>query len=147
MSHIAIIKSGWHAAIVDRFESACVDHLAECAPGLTCHSYRVTGVVEIPLAARRCAESGRFAAIVAAALIADHGIYRHEFVAQAVLDGCMQVQQEWNTPVIYGVLTPQDFMSEGRTAYFNDHFVKKGQEAAEACQSMLATLEQIAELR
>ncbi|NEX60188.1 hypothetical protein G3574_03770 [Noviherbaspirillum sp. 17J57-3] len=36
--------------------------------------------------------SGRYGAVVATGLIVNGGIYRHEFVAQAVINGLMQVQ-------------------------------------------------------
>ena len=35
------------------------------------------------------AQSGQFDAIVVTGLIVDHGVYRHEFVAQSVMDSIM----------------------------------------------------------
>lgn len=103
--------------------------------------YSVPGVVEILLAARGCAVTGRFDALIVAGLVADHGVYRHEFVAQSVLATIMQRQQEVDLPIIYAVLTPQDCQSEGREAFCARHFKIKGAEAALACHEMLVTLE------
>ena len=50
----------------------------------------------------------------------------------------MKVQMETGVPIIYGILTPQEFMSEGRAEFFKEHFIKKGQEAA---RSILTTLD------
>jgi 6,7-dimethyl-8-ribityllumazine synthase len=47
--------------------------------------FDVAGAFKIPLHAQRLANSGRYAAVVAAALVVNGGIYRHEFVADAVL--------------------------------------------------------------
>lgn len=145
MHKIAFIQSCWHKDIVDQFRDAFTRYLRELeqdAVEITC--LEAPGVVEIPLLAKLTAKRGQFDAIVVAGLVVDHGIYRHEFVAQSVLNATMQVQLETETPVIYGILTPQDFLSEGREEFFREHFVVKGEEAARACSKTLATLAMIA---
>ena len=68
----------------------------------------------------------------------DGGIYRHEFVAQSVVSGLMQVQLETEVPVFSVSLTPHHFHagSEHHT-FFYEHFVHKGQEAARTCADTL----------
>lgn len=78
----------------------------------------MTGAFEIPLHTRRLAESGSYDAIVAAGLVVDGGIYRHEFVAEAVIGGLMQVQLETGVPVISAVLTPPPPSSTGEYKFF-----------------------------
>jgi 6,7-dimethyl-8-ribityllumazine synthase len=96
--------------------------------------YEVPGAFEIPLHAKLLAESGRYAAVVAAGFVVDGGIYRHEFVASAVIDALMSVQLETRIPVISAVLTPQHFHDhEEHRRFFFEHFKVKGVEAAEAC--------------
>ena len=74
------------------------------------------------------------AVIVAAGLIVDGGIYRHDFVARSVLDGLMRVQLDTEVPVLSVVLTPHHFHEHGEhRAFFAEHFRVKGAEAAEAC--------------
>ena len=71
----------------------------------------------------------------------DGGIYRHEFVAEAVIGGLMQVQMETGTPVISAVLTPHHFHEhETHQAFFSEHFVVKGVEAARATADTIAAL-------
>jgi 6,7-dimethyl-8-ribityllumazine synthase len=50
----------------------------------------------------------------------------------------MQVQLDTGIPVFSGVLTPQDFLSDGQPAFFKDHFITKGEELASACHQTLA---------
>ena len=70
------------------------------------------------------------------------GIYRHEFVAAAVIDGLMRVQIDTDTPVFSAVLTPRDFHEHAEhLAFFREHFVKKGSEVAHACLETLASLD------
>lgn len=71
----------------------------------------------------------------------DGGIYRHEFVAAAVIDGLMRVQLDASLPVLSCVLTPIRFHDSGEhRAFFLEHFKVKGAEAARACRgAILAT--------
>lgn len=138
---VAFIQSCWHKGIVDQFRLSFTKHLTELEEeSVEVGYFTVPGVVEIPLLANRCARSSRYDIVVVCGLIVDHGIYRHEFVAQCVLDATMRVQLDTNTPVIYGILTPQDFMSDGREDFFFQHFSVKGKEAASACVQTMENL-------
>jgi 6,7-dimethyl-8-ribityllumazine synthase len=143
--NVAFIQSCWHKEIVDQFRFSFNQQLQdiECEK-VGIDYFEAPGVVEIPLMARRCAESPKYDIIVACGLIVDHGIYRHEFVAQSVLDSMMRIQLDTNVPVIYGILTPQDFMSDGREEFFFQHFKLKGKETADACAQTMQNLGQIA---
>lgn len=67
------------------------------------------------------------------------GIYRHEFVNSAVIDGLMRVQLDTGVPVFSAVLTPRDFHDhEEHQRFFRGQFVKRGQEVATACLETLA---------
>ncbi|MCB2136646.1 MAG: 6,7-dimethyl-8-ribityllumazine synthase, partial [Rhodobacteraceae bacterium] len=86
-----------------------------------------------PLLARDLATSGRYAAVAAAALVVDGGIYRHDFVAQAVVGGLMRAGLETGVPVLSISLTPHHYQETAHhKAIFRAHFVQKGREAAEA---------------
>lgn len=133
-SSVCFIQSCWHKEIVEQLKVGFEKKYSQLGDNelqLTC--LEVPGVLEIPLQAKLHARSGRFDAIVVAGLIANHGIYRHEFVASATQHALMKIQIETEVPIIYGILTPQDFLSEGREEFFKAHFVVKGAETAEAC--------------
>ena len=106
--------------------------------------FNVPGAFEIPLLAKKLAASGRFDAIIACALVVNGGIYRHEFVSSAVIDGLMRVQLDSEIPVFSAVLTPRDFHEHGdHVEFFRAHFVKKGVEVAHACLAALDQLSQV----
>ena len=141
---IALIAARWHADIVD-----CA--VASCRAGLAGRGFtdvdviKVPGAFEIPLRAKRLASTGQYAALAGCALVIDGGIYRHEFVAEAVISGLMRVQLDTKVPVISAVLTPQHFHEhDEHKKFFYDHFVVKGAEAAAACA---ATIDKIGRLR
>ena len=137
---IAFVQSLWHRDIVDECRDSFLAEAAERGvPADQIDLYEVTGAFEIPLHAKRLAESGRYRAVVAAGLVVDGGIYRHEFVSAAVIDGLMRVQLDTGVPVFSAVLTPRHFHEHAEhRQFFSEHFVKKGAEVAGAC---LATLE------
>jgi 6,7-dimethyl-8-ribityllumazine synthase len=132
---IAFVQSCWHKDIVDRCRTAFVAEITTL--GISedrIDFFEVPGAFEIPLQAKLLAATGRYAAVVAAGFVVDGGIYRHEFVADAVITGLMQVQLATEVPVISAVLTPQRFHEHAEhRKFFLEHFLVKGAEAAQAC--------------
>ncbi|MEU3011247.1 6,7-dimethyl-8-ribityllumazine synthase [Nocardia asteroides] len=139
---VAFIRASWHSSIVNKAHQG---FLAEYA-GLgfdpaAVEVFDVPGAFEIPLHAQRLARTGRYEAIVAAALVVDGGIYRHDFVASAVIDGLMRVQLDTDVPVFSVVLTPHHFHEHSEHVdYYTNHFVTKGAEAARAVANTLSSL-------
>jgi 6,7-dimethyl-8-ribityllumazine synthase len=139
---IAFVQSGWHRDIVDRCRTSFIEEMERLghAPRQI-DFFEVAGAFEIPLHAKLLARSGKYDAIVAAGLVVDGGIYRHEFVAQAVINALMQVQLETEVPVLSAVLTPHHFHSHAEhQEFFHQHFVVKGKEAARACADVIDKL-------
>ena len=141
--HIAFVRARWHAAIVDAAYGAFVDEMSIGQAG-TVEVFDVPGALEIPLHVKTLAETGRYAAIVGCALVADGGIYRHDFVAGTVLDALMAVQLATDVPVFSLVLAPHAFHeSEEHHRFFGEHFIHKGREVATACLQTLAARERL----
>jgi 6,7-dimethyl-8-ribityllumazine synthase len=137
---IAFVKARWHGDIVDRCQAGFESAMAAQTPAWSVEVFEAPGAFEIPLLARDLARSGRYAAIVGAAFVVNGGIYRHEFVADAVVGALMQVQMESDVPVLSAVLTPHNFHdSAEHRRFFLDHFLVKGEEAAKACLAVTAT--------
>ncbi|UVJ45364.1 6,7-dimethyl-8-ribityllumazine synthase [Pseudomonas sp. LS1212] len=143
---IAFIQACWHKDIVDQSRQGFVDEMIKLGYQQSdIDFYEVGGAFEIPLHAKLLARTGRYAGIVAAGLVVDGGIYRHEFVAQSVISGLMQVQLETEVPVFSVVLTPHHFHAgEEHQKFFFEHFVHKGAEAAKTCAD---TLQKVRALR
>jgi len=139
------VAASWHKDIVDQARDAFLAELATLGyPAGQVDAFEVPGAFEIPLLAKKLATSGRYAAVVGAALVVDGGIYRHEFVAGAVLDGLMRVQLDTDVPVISVVLTPHHFHEHvEHSSYFERHLALKGAEAARTCAATIATLDQL----
>lgn len=142
----AFVEAAWHADIVQQARAAFLTEMAR--HGVAASAIDVIGVpgaFEIPLHAQRLARSGRYQAVVACALVVDGGIYRHEFVAQTVIEALMRVQLETDVPVISAVLTPHHFHEHlEHRKYFQNHFSVKGTEAALACVQTVSSLRALA---
>ncbi|TJV53788.1 MAG: 6,7-dimethyl-8-ribityllumazine synthase [Mesorhizobium sp.] len=141
---VAVIRARWHADIVDQCVTAFEAELA-ARGGFAVEIFDVPGAYEIPLHAKTLAETGRYAAILGTAFVVNGGIYRHDFVASAVIDGMMSVQLATGVPVLSAVLTPHNFHdSAEHHRFFHEHFEVKGKEAAKACVEILAARARIA---
>jgi 6,7-dimethyl-8-ribityllumazine synthase len=142
---IAFVQSSWHKDLVDQIKKGFSAEIGELGtPVENIDFFEVTGAFEIPLHARRLSETNTYDAIVAAGLVVDGGIYRHEFVAEAVIGGLMQVQLETGVPVISAVLTPHHFHEhETHRGFFFDHLETKGTEAARACAHTIEALDRL----
>lgn len=129
----AFIQAGWHKEIV----SQALVGFQQLIPSEQIDVFDVPGAFEMPLLARDLAKTGRYQAVAAAALVVDGGIYRHDFVAQAVVNGLMQAGLETGVPILSVSLTPHQFQeTEHHIGIFKEHFVQKGREAAEAALAL-----------
>jgi 6,7-dimethyl-8-ribityllumazine synthase len=142
---IAFVQSRWHREVVMECQKAfLVEAEARHIPRAAIDIFEVPGSFEIPLHAQLLAKTRRYTAIVAAGLVVDGGIYRHEFVADTVIKALMDVQLRTEVPVFSAVLTPQQFHeSQAHFDFFKKHFVTKGIEVAEACAETLHSLERL----
>ncbi len=141
-TRVAIVCSSWHSDLVHKARDAALAEFERS--GLASRQvdlFDVPGAFEIPLLAKEIAQSGRFDAVVVCGLVVNGGIYRHEFVAAAVIDGLMRVQLDTGVPVLSAVLTPRDFHEhEDHHRFFSEHLVRKGREVASACLAVMAGL-------
>ncbi|MEP6971599.1 MAG: 6,7-dimethyl-8-ribityllumazine synthase [Betaproteobacteria bacterium] len=140
------VHASWHPSIVHKARDGFLDAMARLGVARDAIDVLdVPGAFELPLMVRTLARSGRYDAIVACALVVDGGIYRHEFVAQAAVQGLMTVQLDTGVPVLSVVLTPHHFQPiEEHQEFFGAHFVVKGGEAADACVRTVQNLRRAA---
>lgn len=131
--NIAFIKARWHADIVDQAHVGFTQRLSDLGRDANVTTYDVPGAFEMPLLAKKLGQSGKYDAVVCAALVVDGGIYRHDFVAATVVENLMRAQMDTGVPVFSVSLTPHHFQPTAEhEGFYHAHFVKKGAEAADA---------------
>ncbi len=132
----AFVKANWHSDIVDQ----ALQGFQQLIPADQIDVFDVPGAFEMPLLARDLAQTGKYAAIACAAFVVDGGIYRHDFVAQAVVDGLMRAGMDTGVPVLSVSLTPHQYQeTDHHNAIYRAHFVEKGREAAQAALKITET--------
>jgi 6,7-dimethyl-8-ribityllumazine synthase len=132
--------------VMSRFNiDVCEGLLAACTHELRKHGVRpadvlivtVPGALEIALAAKRMAQSGRFDAVVALGAVIRGETYHFEVVSNESAAGLSRVQLDTGVPVANGVLTTDDeYQAEARMSV-------KGAEAARVAIEMANLLQSI----
>ena len=142
---IAYVQASWHTEITDHCKQAFTAELAKRGFDVRdVDFFSAPGSLEIPLVAKKLAKSGRYAAVCASGFVVDGGIYRHDFVAQAVLHGIVQTSLDTEVPVLSAVLTPHHFHDHAvHENFFKDHMRTKGEELATACLAIIDTLQSV----
>ncbi|MGE0582104.1 MAG: 6,7-dimethyl-8-ribityllumazine synthase [Steroidobacteraceae bacterium] len=93
---------------------------------------RVPGAFELPVAARQCAVSGRFAAVVALGCVIRGDTAHFDYVAGECARGIAQVALDTGVPVMFGVLTVETVEQAVQRAA-----VRAGNKGGEAMQGAI----------
>lgn len=94
----------------------------------------VPGAFELPLAARRLAASGRYAAVLTLGAVIRGGTPHFDYVCRGVTDGVMKAMEDTGVPIAFGVLTTDDAEQALQRVGGSDG--NKGAEAALAAVEM-----------
>ena len=102
----AIVAARFNAVIVDALVAGALDAfrrhgVADDAVDLV----RVPGSFEIPVVARRLAESKKYAAVICLGAVIKGDTDHYDHVAAAATNGILQASVTTGVPVIFGVLT------------------------------------------
>ena len=102
----ALVSSRWNDFLTARLVEGALDALARLGAdeGAVEH-FRVPGSFEIPLAALKAAQSGRFDAIVCLGTVIRGQTPHFEYVAGEVTKGIAHVGLQTGVPVLYGIVT------------------------------------------
>jgi len=94
----------------------------------------VPGAFELPYAAQRLAESGRYDAVVCLGCVIKGETEHNEYINHATAQGLQEVSLKTGVPAIFGVLTPNSL--EQALARAGEGSANKGYEAAQAAVVM-----------
>ena len=72
------------------------------------HTFRVPGAFELPIAAKLCAESGRFAGIACLGAVIRGETSHYDHVCAEVASGTQRVQLDTGVPCAFGVITAEN---------------------------------------
>ena len=105
------------------------------------HAFEVPGAFELPLAAKWCAESGRFAGVACLAAVIRGETDHYDYVCAEAARGIQDVQLRTGVPCGFGVLTVETMQQAlARSGGAKRH---TGRDAARAVLSMAALRERL----
>ncbi len=105
-ANYAIVVARFNSLIVDSLQAGAIDTLSR--HGVSDKNItvvKVPGAWELPLVAKRLAESGKYDAIIALGAVIRGGTPHFDYVAGECAKGLGQVGMSANLPVVFGVLT------------------------------------------
>lgn len=102
----AIVVSRFNDFITRRLMEGAHDAIARHGGSLdNVDNYWVPGAFELPLVAKKLAESGKFDAVICLGAVIRGGTAHFDFVAGEAAKGIGQVALQTGVPVIFGVIT------------------------------------------
>ena len=105
----ALVCARFNRPIVERLCCAAIDALhAEGVAEDAITTVWVPGAFEIPLVAKRLAQSGSFSAVICLGCVIRGETAHFEYVASQVAAGIMHASLMSGLPIIFGVLTTED---------------------------------------
>jgi 6,7-dimethyl-8-ribityllumazine synthase len=136
-ARFALVVSRFNEAITSRLATGARAALvAAGAADADIELLHVPGAFELPQAARRLAETGRFDAVACLGCVIRGETPHFEYISAAVAHGLMAAAGETGVPMAFGVLTTDTWeQAEARAGDGRDN---KGFEAAAAALEMAA---------
>jgi 6,7-dimethyl-8-ribityllumazine synthase len=140
--HIAIVVSRWNDIITQRLLEGAHDTLARhgVQPADVDVAW-VPGSFELPIVAKKFAESGRYHAVIALGCVIRGSTSHYDHVTSGVTSGIAQVGVQTGVPCIFGVVTTESIEQAIERA--GSKMGNKGSEAAMAAIEMATLLRQI----
>ena len=135
----AIIVSDWHKeTVTGGLLNGCLEVLLkQGADPDQIDTFRVPGCFELPTMAGKLAASMRYDAIICLGCVIQGETRHFEFISQAVANGLTNVGIQYETPVIFGVLTTDNLKQAQERS--GGALGNKGAEAAIAAIEMAET--------
>jgi 6,7-dimethyl-8-ribityllumazine synthase len=139
----AVVAACWHREIADQLLAGAVRGLADCGiaePTVV----RVPGSFELPVVAKRLAESG-YGVVVALGVVVRGGTPHFDYVCQAATSGLVDVSVRTGVPVGFGVLTCDNEEQALDRAGLPGSNEDKGHEAVTAAVATAAVIRSLSE--
>ena len=108
-SRIAIISASWHTEVVYQARDAAQAELqAQGVQAGNIQHFSVPGAFEIPLVAKKMAQSGKYDGIICLGAVIRGATSHYDYVCNEVAKGVAQVGLASGVPTIFGVVTTEN---------------------------------------
>jgi len=105
-ARFAIARATFYEDLAERLTRGALEGFREQAvPESDVDIHDVPGAFELPLAAKACAESGRYAGVACLGAVIRGETDHYDYVCEAVTHGIARIQLDTGVPCAFGVLT------------------------------------------
>lgn len=102
----AICVATFYEDLAERLVNGAVEAFQkEGVAPTSVHTYEVPGAFELPLAAKWCADSGRFAGVACLGVVIRGETNHYDYVCAEAARGIQRVQLDTGVPCAFGVIT------------------------------------------
>jgi 6,7-dimethyl-8-ribityllumazine synthase len=102
----AVCVATFYEDLAERMVNGAIEGFDEAGiSAASVHEFKVSGAFELPLAAKWCAESGRFAGVVCVGAVIRGETDHYDFVCGEAAAGIQRVALDTGVPCGFGVLT------------------------------------------
>ena len=139
----AIVVARFNSLVTDRLLSGAIDTiLRHGGHDSDIDVVHVPGSFELPIAARKLAHSGKYAAVICLGAVVQGETTHHDYINHQVAAGILEASQTSGIPVTFGVLTCQNMDQALNRA--GGKVGNKGHEATLAAIEMVNVLRKLA---
>ncbi len=139
---IAIVVSSFNEEVTSGLLKGALDYLHEYNfDDKNIIVIHTKGAFEIPLIAKHLCMSGKYCGIICLGAVIKGETAHFEYISNAVTNGIMTLNLEYNMPVSYGVLTC--YTEDQAVKRSSNDSLNKGREAASALIDMIKLLKEI----
>jgi 6,7-dimethyl-8-ribityllumazine synthase len=139
----AICVATFYGELAERLVNGAVEAFDDGGvSAASVHTYEVPGAFELPLAAKWCAESGRFAGVACLGAVIRGETSHYEHVCSEAARGIQDVALSTGVPCSFGVITAEDM--EQALARAGGDKRDQGRDAATAVMRMAVARESLA---
>jgi 6,7-dimethyl-8-ribityllumazine synthase len=108
-AEFAICVATFYGELAERLTNGAVEAFSDAGvSAASVHTYEVPGAFELPLAAKWCAESGRFAGVACLGAVIRGETSHYEHVCSEAARGVQDVALATGVPCAFGVITAED---------------------------------------
>jgi 6,7-dimethyl-8-ribityllumazine synthase len=108
-AEFAICVATFYGELAERLTNGAVEGFSDAGvSAASVHTYEVPGAFELPLAAKWCAESGRFAGVACLGAVIRGETSHYEHVCSEAARGVQDVALATGVPCAFGVITAED---------------------------------------
>ena len=102
----AVCVGTFYEELAERLQNGAAEGFADGGVSeASVHTFEVPGAFELPLAAKWCAESGRFAGVACLGAVIRGETDHYDYVCSEAARGIQRVQLDTGVPCAFGVLT------------------------------------------